>query len=95
VESAVYFCILEALQNALKHAAGVTRADIRLDGSLPGELRFEVRDDGDGAPGGAITPGTGITNMRDRLAAIGGEVTLSSGPRGMVVRGRAPADQPL
>jgi signal transduction histidine kinase len=95
VESAVYFCILEALQNALKHATGVTRADIRLDGSLAGELRFEVTDDGAGASAGAITPGNGITNMRDRLAAIGGEVTLSSGPEGTVVRGRAPTDQPL
>jgi signal transduction histidine kinase len=95
VESAVYFCILEALQNALKHATGVSRAEIRLDGSLAGELRFEVTDDGAGAPAGGITPGNGITNMRDRLAALGGEVTLSSGPGGTVVRGRAPTDQPL
>jgi signal transduction histidine kinase len=95
VESAVYFCVLEALQNALKHATGVTGAEIHLDGSAAGELRFEVRDDGAGAPDGAITPGTGITNMRDRLAAIGGEVMLSSGQGGTVVRGRAPSDQPL
>ena len=95
VESAVYFCVLEALQNALKHATGVTGAEIHLDGSASGELRFEVRDDGAGAPDGAITPGTGITNMRDRLSAIGGEVMLSSGPGGTVVRGRAPTDQQL
>src|SRR6478735_1960758 len=69
VESAVYFCVLEALQNALKHAAGATRVTVRLDGGVAGELRFEVHDDGAGAPDGAITPGTGITNMRDRLAA--------------------------
>ena len=95
VESAVYFCVLEALQNALKHAAGATRVTVRLDGGVAGELRFEVHDDGAGAPDGAITPGTGITNMRDRLAAIGGDVMLSSSPGGTTVRGRAPATQPL
>jgi signal transduction histidine kinase len=95
VESAVYFCMLEGLQNALKHAEGATRAVISLDGSAPGELRFELRDDGAGAPGGAITPGTGITNMHDRLAAIGGDVLVSSSGAGTLVRGRAPADQPL
>jgi signal transduction histidine kinase len=92
VESAVYFCMLEALQNALKHAAGATRAVIDLDGSAPGELRFELRDDG---AGGTIVPGTGITNMHDRLTAIGGDVSVSSSGAGAVVRGRAPADQPL
>jgi signal transduction histidine kinase len=92
VESAVYFCMLEALQNALKHAQGATRAVIRLDGSATGELRFELRDDG---AGGTITPGTGITNMHDRLTAIGGDVSVSSSETGTIVRGRAPADQPL
>jgi signal transduction histidine kinase len=92
VESAVYFCMLEALQNALKHAEGATRAVIRLDGSAAGELRFELRDDG---AGGTITPGTGITNMHDRLTAIGGDVSVSSSEAGTIVRGRAPADQPL
>jgi signal transduction histidine kinase len=92
VESAVYFCMLEALQNALKHAEGATRAVIQLDGSAAGELRFELRDDG---AGGTITPGTGITNMHDRLTAIGGDVSVSSSEAGTIVRGRAPADQPL
>jgi len=92
VESAVYFCMLEALQNALKHAEGATRAVIRLDGSAAGELRFELRDDG---AGGTITPGTGITNMHDRLTAIGGDVSVSSSEAGTIVRGRAPTGQPL
>jgi signal transduction histidine kinase len=95
VESAVYFCILEGLQNTLKHAAGATRAVIRLDGGAAGELQFELSDDGAGAPGGEIAPGNGITNMHDRLSAIGGEVTVSRSAAGTVVHGRAPADQPL
>ena len=46
IESAVYFCCLEALQNVTKHAAGATSVTIRIvedDG-----LRFEVADDGAG-----------------------------------------------
>jgi signal transduction histidine kinase len=90
VESAVYFCVLEALQNALKHATGARRAVVRLDGGHA-QLRFSVRDDGAGAPDGQVRPGAGITNMQDRLAAVGGDLVVSSTPgRGTVVRGRVP-----
>ena len=88
VEAAVYFCVLEALQNVQKHA-GARRVVVTLDGGTGEELRFSVRDDGAGA--GAIDEGAGVTNMRDRLAAIGGEVGIASRPGvGTVVRGRAP-----
>jgi signal transduction histidine kinase len=91
VESAVYFCILEALQNVLKHAQDTRHTLVRLDGSVAGELLFSVHDDGAGAPGGVIRAGAGITNMHDRLAAVGGEVVVrSSIGAGTVVRGRAP-----
>jgi signal transduction histidine kinase len=90
VESAVYFCVLEALQNALKHAKGAHRAVISLDGTNA-ELRFSVRDDGVGTADGHVQAGAGITNMRDRLAAVGGEVVVRSTPgHGMEVRGRVP-----
>jgi signal transduction histidine kinase len=90
VEGAVYFCILEALQNVHKHAAGARRAVVTLDAGSGRELRFSVRDDGAGAA--RIDEGAGITNMRDRLAAIGGVVDLTSTPGvGTVVRGRVPA----
>jgi signal transduction histidine kinase len=89
VEGAVYFCIREALQNVQKHAAGARRAVITLDCGTHGELRFSVRDDGAGTA--AIEPGAGMTNMRDRLAAIGGYVNVTSKPGvGTVVRGRVP-----
>jgi signal transduction histidine kinase len=77
-ESAVYFCCLEALQNAAKHASGASRVGIEL--RLDGDLLFEVSDDGCGFvvdPGGE---GSGITGMRDRLAAVGGELRIESGP---------------
>jgi signal transduction histidine kinase len=91
VESAVYFCVREALQNVVKHAAGAHRAIVSIDGGVAGELRFSVRDDGAGAPGGGLRAGAGITNMHDRLAAVGGELTVRSTPGvGTVVRGRVP-----
>jgi signal transduction histidine kinase len=77
VESAVYFCVLEALQNVLKHAEGARRVAVRLDGANRGMLRFSVRDDGVGADG-ELVAGAGITNMRDRLAAVGGDVRITS-----------------
>jgi signal transduction histidine kinase len=89
VESAVYFCILEALQNALKHARGARRVVVRVDSGPRDQLRFSVRDDGAGTP--SLRAGAGITNMRDRLAAVGGDVEVASTPRvGTVVRGSVP-----
>jgi signal transduction histidine kinase len=94
VESAVYFCVLEALQNVLKHA-GAERAWVDLDGGVPSELRISVRDDGPGASQAALRAGAGIVNMRDRLVALGGELEVTSiRGRGTVVRGRVPVPQP-
>jgi len=89
VEGAVYFCVREALQNVQKHATGARRVVVTLDAGTHGELRFSVRDDGAGTA--AILEGAGVTNMRDRLAAIGGHVDVTSKPGvGTVVRGRVP-----
>jgi len=90
LESAVYFCVLEALQNVLKHATGARRVRVRVAAGPLGELHFSVRDDGAGIAG--LRPGAGITNMQDRLAAFGGDVTVTSTPGvGTHVRGRVPA----
>jgi signal transduction histidine kinase len=89
VESAVYFCCLEALQNASKHAGEASRVAISL--KQDGSLRFEVSDDGAGFDAEPLPPGAGLTNMRDRLAAVGGRLTISSAPgRGTVVGGSVP-----
>jgi signal transduction histidine kinase len=94
IESAVYFCVLEALQNVLKHAPGAHRVVVRLDGGSRTELRFSVRDDGGGAGVDGIRPGNGITNMRDRLAAVGGELSVTSTRAvGTTVSGRVPTPQ--
>ena len=78
VESAAYFCCLEALQNAAKHAHGASAAVIEL--SQNSVLRLEVHDDGAGFDPVAVTGGVGFTNMRDRLAAVGGELAIDSSP---------------
>jgi len=77
IESAVYFCILEALQNVLKHAEGARNVSVSLDGRGRAELRFVVRDDGAGVAGD-IVAGTGITNMNDRIAAAGGVMDVTT-----------------
>jgi signal transduction histidine kinase len=91
LEAAVYFCILEALQNVAKYADASTVA-VRLEGA-PGELRFEVRDDGRGFDPATTAHGTGVQGMVDRLAAIGGEVSVTSAPgQGTTVLGSLPLD---
>lgn len=89
VESAVYFCVLEALQNVAKHATGARHVTVRLDGRHEGRLRFSIRDDGAGIPhADPARSGSGLTNMHDRLAAVGGQLDVASRPGlGTTVRG--------
>jgi signal transduction histidine kinase len=88
VEAAIYFCALEALQNVAKYAAA-RRVGIRL-ASSDGHLRLEVEDDGAGFDAETAT-GTGLTNMRDRLEALGGRFEVRSAPgRGTTVVGSVP-----
>jgi signal transduction histidine kinase len=89
VESAAYFVCLEALQNVAKHAQGASGAVIELSDN--GSLRAEVRDDGAGFDSTTIAGGVGFTSMRDRLAAVGGELAIVSRPgRGTRVAARIP-----
>ena len=78
VESAVYFCVLEALQNVSKYAQA-SRATVLVRGD-DGTLRFEVADDGAGFDPRMAKRGAGLTNMTDRLEAIGGTLTVHSEP---------------
>ena len=78
VESAVYFCCLEALNNVAKYA-DASRASVRI-GREDGRLRFEVADDGRGFDVEATTQGTGLQGMADRLDALGGGFEVRSTP---------------
>lgn len=78
IEATVYFSCSEALQNACKHAHGATAITISL--WQDGQLHFEVRDDGAGFDVQAVPHGTGLTNLGDRLTAVGGTATIQSIP---------------
>jgi signal transduction histidine kinase len=90
VEAAVYFCCLEAMQNACKHAG--ERASIRLRvREEAGTLTFEVTDDGAGFDAAGRGFGAGLLNMADRLGAFGGCLRVDSAPgRGTRVTGTVP-----
>ena len=88
-EAAVYFCCLEALQNAAKHAPEA-RVEVRL-WEESGGLLFTVTDDGPGFDVEKAQRGHGYVNMADRLGAIGGTVRWESEVgKGSVVRGSVP-----
>ncbi|MGE3620824.1 MAG: sensor histidine kinase [Acidimicrobiia bacterium] len=90
IESAAYFCCLEAIQNAVQHG-GATAVAVVLD-SDPTRLRFEVCDDGIGFDTARAGRGTGLTNIADRVDALGGTAEVESTPgRGTRVTGTIPA----
>ena len=91
VEAAVYFCCLEAMQNAGKHAGETARITITV-AATDDALSFAVADNGAGfEAGGAATRGHGFVNMTDRLGAIGGALEIESSPGGGTrVGGRIP-----
>jgi signal transduction histidine kinase len=93
VESALYFCVLEAVQNAIKHAGGTpVRVQAR---RTPGTVDVVVADDGCGFAPDAVGPGRGLANMADRAEAVGGEVHIASRPdAGTVVTIRVPLGSP-
>ena len=92
VEAAVYFCCLEAMQNATKHAGRDAAVRIRL-AQEDRSLRFEVRDSGLGFDASETRGQHGVLNMRDRIEAIGGTLAIDSWPGGgTVVSGRVVID---
>jgi signal transduction histidine kinase len=89
IEAAVYFCCLEALQNAAKHAPDAS-VELRI-WEDSGGLLFSVSDDGPGFDAESARKGHGFVNMADRLGAIGGTVRWQSEPgHGAQVRGSIP-----
>ena len=89
VESAVYFSVLEAMNNVAKYAdAGSTEISLA---QRNGSLEFSVRDDGRGFDPAAAARGTGLLGIEDRLDAIGGSLEIETEPgAGTRVVGRVP-----
>ena len=89
-EAAAYFCCLEALQNTAKYA-GASAARICLEAG-DGILRFTVSDDGIGYDARTTPLGSGLRNMADRLAALGGRLEVTSEPgKGTAIIGYLPS----
>jgi signal transduction histidine kinase len=79
IEGAAYFVASEALANIVKHAeATAVTVDITVEGE---RLVIRVADDGRGL-GDDVVRGSGLTNMADRAAALGGRVTVEASPMG-------------
>ncbi len=91
VEAGIYFCCMEALQNAGKHAGTEATAVVKVweDGEA---IHWEVADDGSGFdPAGAAEAGHGFLNMRDRMGSFGGTVeVVSAAGSGTTIRGHIP-----
>jgi signal transduction histidine kinase len=82
--------ICEALTNVVKHAAANT-AGVDLS-TRDGQLSVLVRDDGVGLGTANGDGGHGLTNLRDRVEALGGRLTVHSEPGGGTsVRAELPA----
>ena len=96
IEATVYFCVLEALQNVQKYA-GASQVVVRLRASTdPATLTFEVTDDGTGFETATARKGAGLTNMNDRVDALGGKVQVLSRPgAGTTVSGELPLQEPV
>ncbi len=89
IENAVYFCCIQALRNAERHAAGA-RAVVRLERD-EGHLRFIVQDDGPGFEPDDTPQGEGMQIMHDRMAALGGTLEVhSAAGSGTTVVGTVP-----
>jgi two-component system, NarL family, sensor histidine kinase UhpB len=87
----IYRIVQESISNAGRHGKP-ERIEVSVDRENGGRIRVQVRDDGVGLRAGSGA-GLGLTGMRERVAALGGELEVSAGTegRGVVVCARLPA----
>jgi signal transduction histidine kinase len=83
----------EALSNVMKHAGRPQNLWVACDWRN-GWLEMRVADDGDGFDPATALEGMGLNNMRERIRALGGELTIQSAPgQGTTVIARVPVQQ--
>jgi signal transduction histidine kinase len=91
VETTIYFCCVECLQNAAKHAGPGASVAVEL-GERDGHVTFSVTDDGMGFDPAGVHLGAGLTNLSDRVAAVGGTIRIDAHPgAGTRITGTIPA----
>jgi signal transduction histidine kinase len=91
LETTVYRLVQEALTNVAKHAAA-EHARVAV-GRVDGRLAIEVSDDGKGFDENRVTSGFGLAGMRERVGLSGGELTVSAGNPGTIVRAAIPLSE--
>lgn len=90
IETAVYFCCLEAITNATKHAGGDATVTISLEES-DRHLNLRISDDGPGFDPTSVGGGRGLNNMIDRIAAVDADLVIDAAPgEGVQVRASIP-----
>jgi signal transduction histidine kinase len=94
IEAALYFCALEAIQNAAKHAGVGARVTVDLD-RVGDRVDLSIADDGLGFQPAGMSEGIGLVTMRDRIGAVGGELEVISEPGAGVTVHVSIAEAPL
>jgi signal transduction histidine kinase len=96
LEAALYFVALEALANVQKHAPGAAATASLRSAQAGRSVVLEVHDDGPGFERGTGSSGTGLQNMHDRVAAVGGRLEIDSRPgAGTWLRAETPITAPV
>ena len=80
LETALYFCCVEAVQNAVKHAAA-GRIEVEL-AKLGDRIVLRVADDGQGFDVAAVVAAGGLGNLRDRVDSVGGDLAVRTNEAG-------------
>jgi signal transduction histidine kinase len=80
IETALYFCCVEAVQNAVKHA-GASRVEVEL-ARTDARLELLVRDDGRHFDVAAVLAAGGLGNLRDRVDAVSGDLVVRANETG-------------
>jgi signal transduction histidine kinase len=92
IQLAVFRLVQEALTNTMKHAGPGATASVRLE-LTPAEVRVDVEDDGTRRGAEPVAAGGGLTGMRERISAFGGELDFGARhPRGWRVTARLSLD---
>jgi len=94
-ELAVYYCCLEGMQNTIKHGGPGASLTIRLTDDVQG-IGFSIEDDGVGFDVTQVAQGTGLQNITERVASLGGQVSIKSEPgAGTAISGFVPDGAPV
>lgn len=95
-EAVAFRVVQESVTNTLRHS-DATRISVGVraerGGGDGGGLRVTVADDGSRARTPRFTPGHGLAGMRERVASLGGELTVTAGPEGWRVAAWLPAGE--